>query len=93
MEKCIEYPSVGLSYHEDKYGVYEYDIHPDSSVLAGQVRRVFIDWYDTEEEAVAAHPDAERGCPPGFDRVSHVYDWSLAEAYDDDDNCFYTEDY
>lgn len=32
---------------------------PSSSVLAGQTLLHFIDNYDTEEEARAAHPDAK----------------------------------
>lgn len=84
MEKRIEYPCVGLTYNYDKYGVYEYDEHPESSVLAGQVRRVFLDSFDTEDEAAIAYPDAERGCQPGFDMVAAIYDMKAYEnEYDD----------
>lgn len=44
-----------------KYGgidVVGFKEMPESSVLAGQVVRCFIDNYDTEEEALKAYPDA-----------------------------------
>jgi hypothetical protein len=38
--------------------VYGWSTYPASSVLAGQPRKVWIEHYDTEEEARAAYPDA-----------------------------------
>lgn len=59
----IEYPCSGATYCEDKYGVYEYSVYPSSSVLAGQTRRVFLDSFNTLEEAKAKYPDADLcGC-------------------------------
>ena len=55
----IEYPASGATYSHDEYGVYEYGTYPDSSVLAGQERRSFIDRFPTLEEAKAAYPSAE----------------------------------
>ena len=40
------------------YNVYEHDEYPDGSVLAGQNRRTFCDYFDTLEEAQAAFPTA-----------------------------------
>jgi hypothetical protein len=40
----------------DVVGFFEYPRH---SVLAGQMGTAFIDNYDTEEEALSAHPDAD----------------------------------
>lgn len=54
----IEYPSRGATYANDAYGVYEYDTYPESSVLAGQTRRIFLDGFDTLREARAAYPEA-----------------------------------
>lgn len=55
----IEYPSRGTTYARDEYGVYEYDVYPSSSVLAGQTRRRFLDSFETLEEAKAAYPTAD----------------------------------
>lgn len=55
----IEYPASGKTYSHDEYGVYRYDTYPESSVLAGQERRSFIDSFPTLAEARAAFPDAE----------------------------------
>lgn len=54
----IEYPSAGATYSRDEYGVYKYDEYPESSVLAGQERRTFLDSFSTLAEAKAAYPDA-----------------------------------
>lgn len=62
----IEYPSRGATYSHAAYGVYEYGTYPNSSVLAGQVRRVFLDSFDTLEAAIAAYPGAEVSCGSGF---------------------------
>jgi hypothetical protein len=59
----IEYPSSGATYSEDRYGVYRYDVYPESSVLAGQERRSFLDSFKTLDEAKAAYPDAEFSAP------------------------------
>jgi hypothetical protein len=56
MQIQIEYPSEGATYSRDQYGVYRYDTYPRSSVLAGQERRVFLDSFNTLEEAQAAYP-------------------------------------
>lgn len=58
MRLQIEFPSVGTTYACNKYAVYEYSLHPRSSVLAGRERRVFYDDFDTLEEAQAAYPRA-----------------------------------
>jgi hypothetical protein len=54
----IEFPSVGRTYAHNTYTVYKYGVYPRSSVLAGGLRREFIDSYDTLEEARAAYPNA-----------------------------------
>jgi hypothetical protein len=61
----IEYPSRGTTYCSDEYGVYEYSRYGRSSVLAGQQRRVFLDSFDTLEEARAAYPTA-KVCDCGY---------------------------
>jgi hypothetical protein len=55
----IEYPMIGETYQHDEYGVYEYGVYPDSSVLAGQERRSFVDSFPTLAEAKASYPNAE----------------------------------
>jgi hypothetical protein len=54
----IEYRKLRRS----QYGgvdVVGYYTAPQSSVLAGQTCRIFLDSFDTEEAALAAYPDAE----------------------------------
>jgi hypothetical protein len=55
----IEYPSIGRTYATNDYGVYEYSVHDENSVLAGEERRVFIDCFKTLAEAQASFPNAE----------------------------------
>lgn len=49
----------GATYSNDKYTVYEHSVYPRHSVLAGQDRRVWLDDFETLEEAQAAYPKAE----------------------------------
>lgn len=55
----IEYPSIGQTYANNEYGVYEYSVHDENSVLAGEERRVFLDCFKTLAEAQAKYPNAE----------------------------------
>jgi hypothetical protein len=55
----IEYPCVGETYSEPEYGVYGYGTYPNSSVLAGQERRSFLNSFPTLEAAQAAYPSAQ----------------------------------
>ena len=43
------------------YCLYEFGVFPSSSVLAGQVKKVYKRHYDTLEEAVAENPTASVG--------------------------------
>ena len=76
----IEYPSAGMTYNRDAYGVYEYGEYPRSSVLAGQERRVYLDSFETLEEARAKYPTAEV-CdfsgyrPPSLDHLPNDEDY------------------
>lgn len=54
-----DFDSYTIEPFEDKFAVYGHGTYEESSVLAGQYRRCFIDMYDTEEEAQKAHPEAE----------------------------------
>lgn len=54
----IEYPSVGATYSNNVYGVYEYGVYSGRSVLAGQTCRIWLDEFDTLEEAQSAYPFA-----------------------------------
>lgn len=56
----IENPMVGKTYqHDDEFGVYEYGVHPEGSVNAGQEKRSLKDRFPTLEAAKAAYPAAE----------------------------------
>ena len=46
-------------FEDGKFAVYGHGEYEASSVLAGQYRRAFVELYDTQEEAVAAFPDAQ----------------------------------
>jgi hypothetical protein len=90
---AIEYPSSGATYSRNEYGVYRYDEYPESSVLAGQERRSFLDSFPTLAEAKKAYPDAEEsGCgyqqleiphtpPEWFDPANAGETWDESEAY------------
>jgi hypothetical protein len=55
----IENPMVGKTYqHDDEFGVYEYGVHPEGSVLAGQEKRSLKDRFPTLEAAKLAYPAA-----------------------------------
>jgi len=55
----IESGGRGMTYRrDDGFTVYRLDVHPSSSVLAGQQRRTFIDHFDTLADAQRAHPTA-----------------------------------
>lgn len=54
----IEYPSVGATYSNDVYGVYQYGVYPSSSVLAGQESRTWLGEFETLEEAKVQFPTA-----------------------------------
>jgi len=41
------------------YNVYQYDEYEESSLLAGQTRKSFIDSFDTIDEAVIEYPNAK----------------------------------
>ena len=59
----IEYPSRGATYNRPVFGVYEYSTYERSSVLAGQMKRVFLDSFDPFEEAREQDPHADlTGC-------------------------------
>ena len=48
----------GATYASDRWTVYEHGTYGRGSVLEGQSRRVWLDDFDTLEEAVIAYPDA-----------------------------------
>lgn len=89
----IEFPSAGATYSTERYGVYKYDVYPESSVLAGQERRTFKGEYDTLEEAQHEHPEAEwngEGCGYREVFIPHTApDWfdpdAAGEVWDDED--------
>lgn len=49
----------GATYATDRWTVYEHGTYERGSVLEGQSRRVWVDDFDTLDEARAAYPDAE----------------------------------
>lgn len=48
----------GATYSTDRWTVYEHGTYERGSVLEGQSRRVWLDDFDSLEEAVVAYPDA-----------------------------------
>jgi len=44
--------------YRGEFAVYEHGVYPQSSVLAGQARRVFLASFERESEARAAYPRA-----------------------------------
>ena len=54
--------------------VYHWSIYPESSVLAGQNCKKFVDSYDTPEEAAAAYPGAAEGYRDACNTYNHLPD-------------------
>lgn len=59
--QTIEQGSRGETYQNDntRFTVYEISKYPRSSVLSGQQRRVWLDDFDSIEDAKAAYPNAQ----------------------------------
>ena len=55
-----------------RWNVHEFDTYPRHSVLAGQTRKKFVTSYETEAEAIAAHPDADRGFRSAHNSFGHL---------------------
>jgi hypothetical protein len=67
-------PCAGETYaHDGRWGVYRYSTYPDSSVLAGQERRQYLDDFASPEEAKASYPDAESSEGSNY-RPPHIPD-------------------
>lgn len=56
----------------EKWAVYEWGVYEQSSVLAGQTRKRFVTWFDTQEEAQAAYPNAEVGYRSAHNTYNHL---------------------
>jgi hypothetical protein len=54
----IEFPSMGATFCNEVFGVYQYDTYPRTSVLGGQPRRTWLDEFPTLEEAKSKFPNA-----------------------------------
>lgn len=77
--------------YEHRHGsivVHAWGRYPDSSVLAGQPCKQFLDSFETVEEALAAYPEAEGSHPLFQPQVSLNH---LPDGPDDD--YFDREDY
>ena len=68
MDKTIENGKGG------GFSVYEFGEYPESSVLAGQTCKRFVDNFDTIEEAQAAYPDADVGFRDPCNHFDHLPD-------------------
>ena len=55
----IEFPSMGSTFCNQVYGVYQYDAWPKSSVMYGTERRTWLNEYPTLEEAKKHFPNAK----------------------------------
>lgn len=53
----------GATYRNNRYTVYEHGVYGKSSVLAGQHKRVWMDDFNTLEEAKSAYPQAKWSGP------------------------------
>lgn len=61
MKREYDYYTIRKSKYGDGFDVHGFGTYPDSSVLAGQSMKVFLDSFPTAEEALAAYPTAEMG--------------------------------
>lgn len=60
----------------EEYAVYGHGTYEDSSVLAGQYRRCFLDVFSSAEEAREAYPTAEES-----DSTKHITD-QMMDAFE-----------
>ena len=58
------------------FSVYEFGEYPESSVLAGQTCKRFVDNFDSVEEAQASYPSAELGYRDAHNHFDHLPDES-----------------
>ena len=56
------------------FSVYEFGEYPESSVLAGQTCKRFVDNFDSVEEAQASYPSAELGYRDAYNHFDHLPD-------------------
>jgi len=66
-----------ISIERSQYGgwsVYEFDVYPRSSVLAGQTRKRFINTYEKLEEAEKHYPSADVGHRDAHNSFDHLPD-------------------
>lgn len=75
----------------NQFAVYEIGTYPRSSVLAGQARKSFEDFFDTIEAAKAAYPSAEEGFFEPCNWFDHLPDGDDMESYEMD--CLRKEQY
>lgn len=59
-QQRIEYPSRHVTYTTEHFAVFEYDVYPRSSVLAGRERRKWLANFDRLVDAIVAYPNAKR---------------------------------
>ncbi len=60
-QKAYDYFTIEPSrYSDDEYIVYGWGLYPQSSVLAGQQRKVMLEEFETLEEAQKRYPKAEQ---------------------------------
>lgn len=64
---------------EPQYAVYGYGVYEQGSVLAGQRRKVFIEWCESQEEAQTKSRQLNATVPPVFLVVEP------ARTYEDED--------
>jgi hypothetical protein len=73
------------------WSVYEFDVYPRSSVLAGQTRKRFINTYEKRSEAEKHYPSADVGYRDAHNSFDHLLDEDDMEAFERD--CLRREQY
>lgn len=58
--------------HGEKWAVYEWGVYPQSSVLAGQTMKRFVEWFDQLRCAQDKYPDAPVGYRDAHNTYSHL---------------------
>ena len=72
METIVTDKTISYDERYDKWSVHEFGIYPETSVLAGQTMKRFVNSYDTEEAAKEAHPDAAVGYRDAHNTFNHL---------------------
>lgn len=64
--------TISFDERYNQWAVHEFSVYPRHSVLAGQTCKRFLNFFDSEEDAKAAHPKADIGYRGAYNTFGHL---------------------